>query len=184
MLYKCSVSEGRRSKWSVDGNPRKKATQKHSRRKDACFLGKGGGGLTLGNRNTPVLKRDARSIIGSSCLFLYLHSIHSLMALSKDHFCDAALSHLLPLAQTLQGHGISQPHKMGFKKSFSTRTKGAQSLLNAHLDVDQLYSLCTLPTAAAQGWNHWGTESSVWRKLLLFRQPHQRLGVTCVPPLQ
>jgi hypothetical protein len=142
------------------------------------------GGVTLGNRNTPVLKRDARSIIGSSCLFLYLHSIHSLMALSKDHFCDAALSHLLPLAQTLQGHGISQPHKMGFKKSFSTRTKGAQSLLNAHLDVDHLYSLCTLPTAAAQGWNHWGTESSVWRKLLLFRQPHQRLGVTCVPPLQ
>lgn len=42
---------------------------------------------------------------------------------------------------TLQLHGISQPHRKGFKDSFSAYTVGAQSLWNAYVKADQLIAL-------------------------------------------
>lgn len=42
---------------------------------------------------------------------------------------------------TLQLHGISQPHRKGFKDSFSAHTVGAQSLWNAYVKADQVIAL-------------------------------------------
>lgn len=132
----CSVYGGRQSQWSR----RQSQEEGNSGNTLGCRIcvSQGKGGLTLGNINTPALERDPRGTICSSPLFVDLRSIHSLMALSKDHFCDAALLQLLPLTGTLQLHGISQPHGMGLKKAFPTGSVGAQSSLSACANVGQL----------------------------------------------
>lgn len=66
---------------------------------------------------------------------------------TSDPFCDVKtyvmLRVMLPcrplsLVWTLQLHGLSPSHRRGFKKSFSTHSMDAQSLLNVYPNTDQL----------------------------------------------